>query len=1129
MRATREQAAAIETQGRALLVDAGAGTGKTWVLVERFIHLLSQHPDWPLESILAITFTKKAAREMRTRIRQAIEQKVREHPSDQHWQQHRRMVDRLQVSTVHGLCARILKENAIAAGIDPRFDELDEQEADLLKEDAIQQTLVELVDEDSPVLNLLTTLRVRDLRTEMRNLLGKRGTVGRIFSQLLEPKALMKQWQAGLTAMRDQMWQAEQHNSAEFDEVLLEIPNYVIYDSNDLLSGSVESAREGCGLAAVGDLAGAVSSWLTISLRGGRGENWGGKEGLAELKANLKTLRSAAQKFEKAGFIKEIGPEDEQAIQMLALWKELWQHLNQRYDQLKDDRRALDFDDLEILTDQLLAQESTSERLVAYLASINHLMVDEFQDTNQIQQSIIYALAHPEKGDRLFVVGDAKQSIYRFRQAQVSVFNQTRQHIQQASGHPPVQLARSFRTHQELLSFSNHLFDHMLQPLGKDYAGFEAQPGPLTAERDNFPAQSITPAAVEMILIPNKDRQDENIDMESARIWEAGEIARRLLNLHEGQFLVWDKGQRHFRPFQFSDAAVLLRATTSLPLYEEQFKLAGLPYLAVSGRGYYDLDEVQDLISLLQCLYNPRDDLSLASALRSPLFNLSDEVLYRLRWWKVNNERSPEPISYAAALQEPPDTDQPEEVTFAAETLAHLWSIAGRAPVWELLRAAIRNTGYEAALALADRQAGGMGRQRSNVLKLLEFAREWGGASLSEFLRRVQALRAQEAREGEALGNMPDSGAVQLMSIHAAKGLEFPVVVLADLGRRKMGRIFDSRILHDPVYGIVCQWRDEQGDWQKPASYLWAEWLEDQMEQAENKRLLYVACTRAADLLILSGRLGEKQSWLQEILETCEIEPDGQAEQVVRRDGHSIRIVEPESQLELGDSVADVQLPGDGLFEIPPLAESLIGLEYPRSVTVTELTRLVDREAITGRHIRPAVIHPTGDDGVERPPAYVLGRMVHKSLADWDCLTRRPEDLRDLLERHARKEKLVKSTAIDWAVGRSLEMIANLRRHTIFTEINTALERYSELPFMLKTDDGVIDGVIDLLFQDRDGNWKLVDWKTEWVDDARLVEANQEYSLQLEYYARAVEEIIGKSPQLYLCYLNPSLRVLKLD
>jgi ATP-dependent exoDNAse (exonuclease V) beta subunit len=158
----------------------------------------------------------------------------------------------------------------------------------------------------------------------------------------------------------------------------------------------------------------------------------------------------------------------------------------------------------------------------------------------------------------------------------------------------------------------------------------------------------------------------------------------------------------------------------------------------------------------------------------------------------------------------------------------------------------------------------------------------------------VQALKAQEAREGEALGQTPESGAVQLMSIHAAKGLEFPVVVLADLGRRTQRRSFDSRILHDPLYGMVCQLRDDQGDWQKPASYLWAEWQEDQMEQAENKRLLYVACTRAADMLILSGRLGDKGSWLQEIMTAMEIEAGGDGERLEARDGYSIRIVEPE-------------------------------------------------------------------------------------------------------------------------------------------------------------------------------------------------------------------------------------------
>ena len=177
MKPTPEQEVAIDTQDRALVVEAGAGTGKTWVLVQRFIHLLETHPDWPLDSILAITFTEKAAREMRTRLRQAIEKKAMRFPDDPHWRGHRLNLDRMQVSTIHSLCSRILRENAIAAEIDPHFQVLDEQEADLLKEEAVRETIQRLNEDNHPALELLVTLRVIDLRNEMEAMLAKRGTI----------------------------------------------------------------------------------------------------------------------------------------------------------------------------------------------------------------------------------------------------------------------------------------------------------------------------------------------------------------------------------------------------------------------------------------------------------------------------------------------------------------------------------------------------------------------------------------------------------------------------------------------------------------------------------------------------------------------------------------------------------------------------------------------------------------------------------------------------------------------------------------------------------------------------------------------------------------------------------------
>ena len=1127
MKATADQTTAIQTQGRPLLVNAGAGTGKTWVLVERYLYLLTQHPDWPLESILAITFTKKAAREMRTRIRAAIENRVRCNPADSHWQERRRMVERIQVSTIHGLCARILKENAIAAGIDPLFDELDEQDTDLLKEEAIQQTLIELGDEDNPILDLLTAMRVRDLKIEMGNLLAKRGTVERIFAQLPEPEDLLDQWKIDFEAMKAQMWATELSNNPEFSHTLQEIVDIDIIDMEDRLSPSVLQAQEGCRLQANGDETGAVSLWLSIELRGGRAANWSGNQALTELKAMLKTLRETARKLEKAGFTQEIGADDEAAIQLLVLWKELWWRLNQRYDQLKAQQRALDFDDLEILAERLLTHQPKGERLSAYLEGINHVMVDEFQDTNEIQQSIVYALAHPRAGGRLFVVGDAKQSIYRFRQAQVSVFNRTEAQIRRASGFPPVHLVHSFRTQPALLSATNDFFDHLLQPQDGSYAEFEARPGALTPHRDNVPFQTTVPAPLEMILIPKQDSLGAKIDMEKARMWEAQQIAERLLSLHSSKFQVWDKAQQNYRAFRFSDAAVLMRATTQFPLYEEQFKSAGLPYLTVSGRGYYDRPEVQDLISLLQCLYRPGDDLSLAAALRSPLFSLSDETLYRLRWRTPQNEFGSEPVSLQVALKSPPVTDQGEEIDFAAGVLAALWSMAGRTPVWELLRTAINKTGYEATLALSDLQAGGMGRQRTNVLKLVEFAQGWGGASLSEFLKRVQALKAQEAREGEALGMSPESGAVQLMSIHAAKGLEFPVVVLADLGRKKLQRSYETRLLHDPAFGIVCQLRDGQGDWQKPASYRRAEWLDQRMEQAEDKRLMYVGCTRAADLLVLSGRTDEKQSWIYEILETFDLQEEGEAEEIVERDRYSIRIVRPTDIFLESERQVELKATEAGITQVPKLAQPLEEKEFPRAISVTQYWRVLATGGGDARQIRPVVIQPVGMTEAGFASAQSVGRIVHKALADWQCLSKPSPVLRAKLEGLARREGLYKPGVLHQAVDRSLRMLNNLRRQPIFKEIDGATERYTELPFWLHSPPGVIDGVIDLLYRDQGGNWNLVDWKTERVNGERVEELRREYSSQLAWYARAVTDIIGSVHQVSLVFLNPQVRVVR--
>jgi ATP-dependent helicase/nuclease subunit A len=1151
---THEQRTAITTQDRPLVVEAGAGTGKTWVLVARYLHLLESNKDWPIHAIVAITFTEKAAREMRNRIRRGVEENAfaKEKAGDddaERWRTLRGELDRMQVSTVHSLCARILRENAIAAELDPRFDVLEEDEAQFFAQEAIRATVEELnsVDElnrgdDHPALSLFAELSVWDVQNTMASLLARRGTVAPLLEDLATPEALLARWSAARETMLADRWRLQSVTDPDWAAALDFLPGVPIVDPADKLVDTVRLAQTGCAHAARGELIDAVACFADINLSGGKAANWGGQDGKAELSAMLKALREPARIWRKDGLDQPLGPEDEQAAHLLHAWRGLWQLLAGHYDRLKDARHVLDFDDLERHALGLLRQEPRSARLAAYLDGIRHVMVDEFQDTNLIQQEIVRLLApldHPER--HLFVVGDAKQSIYRFRQAQVAIFNATATDVEVRTGFAPEKLSQSFRTHTSLVAALNHLFDRTLLPLnGLRHQAYEAKPGPLTAARIT---PDHAPPPVELAIVPAEDAAGEGVNAEEARLWEAHLLADRLLALQAEGFPVWDKdankGKGCARPFNFRDAAILFRATTSLHLYEEVFKQKGLPYLAVTGRGYYDRPEVQDLLALLAVLHNPGDDFNLAVVLRAPLFCLSDETLMRLRREDAAGQPCAAPRTLRAALAAPPptvmtDAKQADAVRHAHAVLEELWARAGRIDVWQLLRLALDRTGYEIALAMSDRAGEGGGRQLSNVQKLMAMAREKGGANLSDFLRRVTDLRAAEAREGEAPGQEPESGAVQLMSIHASKGLEFPVVVVADLARGGSGGGSDM-ILHDPAIGLVCKVRNGDGDLVQPASYKWGQTQIGQMDDAESKRLLYVACTRAADLLILSGHAGKKSTggWLGEILAAWGIDATGAADDV-REDAavaspHAaaptpfwVKIHRATARPEQLRQAQAVPAPGPGLADVPPLSRPLPSQPAASGTTVTRFLRDAERSLPADDAalppLRPAVHAPKAGAHIHPVPRYVIGNIVHRALADWELLTLSAGDVRAALADIARSLGVADAARVDDAVRRAARLIDTLTRAPIFATIQGATRRLHETPFSLTTPQGPLHGVLDLLMEDAAG-WTLLDWKTEWVRPEEVDERALEFLPQLALYHVAAQRVLGLRPRTGVCLL----------
>ena len=463
--------------------------------------------------------------------------------------------------------------------------------------------------------------------------------------------------------------------------------------------------------------------------------------------------------------------------------------------------------------------------------------------------------------------------------------------------------------------------------------------------------------------------------------------------------------------------------------------------------------------------------------------------------------------------------------SLAQQALAQLWAAVGRVDIWHLLRLALDFTGYEATLVLSDGGRNGSGRPLSNVQKFLALAREQAGTSLSDFLRRLRDLQVRAAREGEALGSAPEAGAVQLMSIHAAKGLEFPVVGVADLGRKKGGGFGSPLLLHDPAFGVVCKQRDEHGDWQEPAGYAWASWLHGQMEEAESRRLLYVACTRAADLLLLSGQPGGSETWLNSLLDAWNVEATGPEDEVLSYSGFTIRIARPLVRPAPEAAGSKRARSTAGIAAMPPLAQPLPVNAQVEKTAVTRLTQQLAREPDEWPEMRPAVQRRPATAEPRRVSPAIVGRIVHRVLAEWHCLSLPVPELERRLATYAHREGIVAAEAQQQAAAAAYQIVDTLRCGSLYQEIEGARQRYSEVPFALDTSLGVIRGVIDCLYQDATGTWRLVEWKTEWTSEERVTEQARQHLTQVACYSSAAAQALGHTPQASLCFLNPQVIV----
>lgn len=1072
------------TLGCDLSVSAGAGTGKTRALTARYLRLvedLMEAKRLP-RGVTAITFTERATREMRNRIRVHIQKWLNEGCPEERravWVTLQAEMDAARIGTIHSLCAAILRAHPAEAEIDPRFDVLEEGMAAALQAQAVEDALSWATGQDSfrALFELFTT---DDLTETLLKLVHSRLEAETAFERANPAQALQG-------ALRDAVGRfLNDPATAGAIAALrgLRDASRLLRDAGDKLAAQVISLlaqwEEVERAQAAGDDFAAATALLRV-----RQEWMDGRTGKreSEARAALAALRDAYDAKvdpwlggkDKKDLVPDPAFEARVAAQVTSL-RDLFEHAQEVYRRAKDQRQALDFDDLEEGALKLLQRPEVRAR---WERQLDALLVDEFQDTNERQRQIIDALAGSPEGraGRLFVVGDPKQSIYRFRGADVTVFRRVEQEIR-ARGGQYLSLDETFRAHPPLVAALNEILANVMgieeDPARPYRVPFRA----LEANKEN--ASKGRPPYIEF-LCGRGDTAGE------ARPAAAALLARRLLELQKQE------------KWQWNEVACLFRASTGFPAYEAAFERAGIPFVTVAGRGFYDRPEIRDLLNILRALADPTDDLALAGLLRSPAIGLSDAALYQLRWPGAGRD----PVAFRTALQgdlaalSPEDAERARD---ARELVEELTGLVHRVPVAELLGRVLDQTGYPAMLASAP--AGE--RLQRNVDKLLADAQDSGLVSVAEFLEYLDTLQEAGAREGEAPAEA--GGSVRLMSVHKAKGLEFPLVVIADAARSRPAP--RDRVLLLAELGVT----PNPGRVERTPLLFQLARAEDQARaDAEDLRLLYVAATRAQQkLLVCAHETGRGQVWFNRLLAAAGVDI-GTATGAPDRwqfgelaCGQRVGLL-ASADLECAPNVAPERQAGDAPgAEARPLYEPV----SPRRMEAEESPQA---EADPAEQARRATRRQRQRDGT------LAGELFHRAVARW-CF---PPDARldRLLRAGAADAGWLDKTALEETLAHVRELLLRLRSDPAWAEIDAA-RRYHEVPYRLMARDQAVTGYIDLLYRRPAGTWRIVDFKTEAVTDPAGVAATirDQYIPQLDRYARAVDQLLGQRAEGVLCF-----------
>ena len=1100
-----------------LVLSAGAGAGKTHALVTLCLHLLggARRGGAPIHTaqLFMVTFTDKAATEMRERLRQRLDALAHGEEEDgelplrerSFWRRVRDELGEATIGTFHALCASILRRAPAGAGIDPSFALLDEREAEQLVRDCAERTVLELLEAGDPAvadlcreLSFLDRGRSGGLVTQVCELFDKIREEGFApeavpISDEASARAEFRQAASSLQAAISAAASLNARERGPFGEVLGRCAEAssgmtveVFPQRFNALLEAVEAMK---GLRGRNGLCDAVRAVRTACLGSGNGQ------------LGLRDCYAGVAMIPHEGALRAL---------LCALAK--------RHRAELDRRASLDFSDLLIRTRDLL-RDHTGLRREAQ-ERIGALLIDEFQDTNRLQLEIALLLAEKRDGSPrrltaedslelqiplepglLCAVGDRKQSIYEFRGADVSVFKRLAKKIE-AEGGRRIYLKANRRSSPSLTSFFNQTFARVMsaRPEPRDY---EVAYHPATDDQQAVrTADPVSPPVDWLVFEPGENAEE-------SRLKEADALAKRIRQL------LSDAGGAR----RGSDVAILFRRFTYVEAYRQALVRHGVPHRIIRGRGFYGAQEVLDLAAALALIADPSDALSFAAVLRSPLVCVCDASLVKLSTvagGKLALSRLRQP---GALLEADLPADEKSRCERFVTLYPKLRRERDRLGIRNLLRVLLEETEYAVAVAGTP-----FGEQAlANVEKLLELAGRWDRAAkggCAGFARELLELADADPIEAQADPfDSADSRAVQLLTIHQAKGLEWPIVFVPDIAAQRSRH--QGAIAFDRQQGLSVRVPLGDGlDAPKPPRFVRACAELARRDDAEYLRLLYVALTRARDLLVLSGQASRSAKTWRGMLEDS-LGPFSPARLLVREVKAAelplpapVAIEEPapssESERRIESVVSRVRM------RAPPRAE-----QAAFSVTQLQDFALCPRRFFyahrAGLTEYPSVLEI--DEGGE--PAPLGGRGAMDKRAQGTLAHRLLERVDPKLAYGNAKVQRDRLAALAWDEGvdpsaPDARQVIDWAQRFLGTSFARRLATagpariHRELPFLLRLEDGGggnihVTGQIDLLFEDEDSSALVVDYKTS----ERHPDGLAPYDFQLDCYAMAARQLVN--------------------